>query len=244
MSAVSKFQELSQVFFPQDHDLFWKNVQDGNLLSDLVFQNFISEILQEVQYYAGLNQTISSMVPPSTLSQFYFYAEIQKRLRKPDIKIDLGAGVRLFHLVPSTVHIVVEHFEQYLQHLKYSQKRSGTILIQDDAISFLGRQPTASTDLIVAIDLIEHLRKEDGLVLIKEMKRVSRGQCLIVTPLGFVPQHIDQEGDEGWGFKGNVSQKHISGWLPEEFDEWEVLVSRDFPLNTHPFGNLAAIYTH
>ncbi|MCI4351286.1 MAG: SAM-dependent methyltransferase, partial [Thermoplasmata archaeon] len=52
------------------------------------------------------------------------------------------------------------------------------------------------------LDVIEHLPRPDGLRLLREMERVSRGLLLVFTPNGFLPQAGDS----------NPHQEHLSGW--------------------------------
>lgn len=67
--------------------------------------------------------------------------------------------------------------------------------------------PAASFDAVIALDLIEHLQKEDGLQLIAMMERLARRKAIIFTPNGFREQRE---------FDGNVSQVHMSGWEVKE----------------------------
>ena len=62
-------------------------------------------------------------------------------------------------------------------------------------------------DLIVAIDLIEHLTKSDGFKLLYEIDRVSKHSSIIVTPNGFVwqPPAVN-----------NWYNAHISSWTVKE----------------------------
>lgn len=64
-----------------------------------------------------------------------------------------------------------------------------------------------SFDCVVALDLIEHLGKEQGLELISKMERIAIRRVIIFTPNGFLPQG---ETD------GNVLQRHLSGWDVDE----------------------------
>lgn len=62
-------------------------------------------------------------------------------------------------------------------------------------------------DAVVALDLIEHLKKEDGQELMRQMEAVAAKAVIIFTPNGFVPQHCE---DNPW-------QEHLSGWTTAEF---------------------------
>jgi SAM-dependent methyltransferase len=61
-------------------------------------------------------------------------------------------------------------------------------------------------DCCVALDLIEHLTKDDGLKLIRDMERIAARKILIFTPSGFLSQR-SHEGD---------LQEHLSGWSADE----------------------------
>jgi hypothetical protein len=57
--------------------------------------------------------------------------------------------------------------------------------------------------------VIEHLKKEDGLKLIKQVEDIARRQVIIMCPLGYVPQ-----GD----LDNNPWQIHRSAWFPADFN--------------------------
>lgn len=66
--------------------------------------------------------------------------------------------------------------------------------------------PDRRFDACVALDVIEHLSKEDGWRMAEAMERLARRKIVIHTPNGFVPQH-SQDGD---------LQEHLSGWTAHE----------------------------
>jgi 2-polyprenyl-3-methyl-5-hydroxy-6-metoxy-1,4-benzoquinol methylase len=60
-----------------------------------------------------------------------------------------------------------------------------------------------SFDCVMAMDLIEHLTKEEGIELIEKMIKIAKEKIIIYTPNGFVDQDA---------FDGNPNQIHKSGW--------------------------------
>lgn len=64
-----------------------------------------------------------------------------------------------------------------------------------------------SFDCVVALDLIEHLSKADGLRLITAMEKIAKKKIIIFTPNGFLPQNE---------YDGNPNQVHLSGWTAAE----------------------------
>lgn len=65
-----------------------------------------------------------------------------------------------------------------------------------------------SFDCVIALDLIEHLTRDEGMELIEKMERISSRKIIIFTPNGFIPQ-----GDH----RGNPWQAHKSGWHVSDF---------------------------
>ena len=58
-------------------------------------------------------------------------------------------------------------------------------------------------DACVALDIIEHFTKEDGLRFIHDLETIARIKVIVFTPNGFLPQSRHEEGDY---------QEHLSGW--------------------------------
>ena len=65
-----------------------------------------------------------------------------------------------------------------------------------------------SFDAVVALDVVEHFEKKDGLSLIAQMENIARKKVIILTPYGFVSQHP---------LDGNPYQEHKSGWYIDDF---------------------------
>ena len=67
----------------------------------------------------------------------------------------------------------------------------------------------ASCDIVLVSQTIEHLEKNDGLSLIKDLEKISKSTLIITVPVGYNPkQHL--EDDNPW-------QLHKSAWYPDEF---------------------------
>jgi hypothetical protein len=62
-------------------------------------------------------------------------------------------------------------------------------------------------DACVAIDVIEHFSKEDGMKLMHSMEQIARKRVVIFTPNGFLPQGHTAEDD---------FEVHLSGWETDE----------------------------
>ena len=62
-------------------------------------------------------------------------------------------------------------------------------------------------DACIALDVIEHLPKEDGLKLMRNMELIAKRKVVFFTPNGFLPQKQAADSD---------LQAHFSGWEAEE----------------------------
>lgn len=70
--------------------------------------------------------------------------------------------------------------------------------------------PRKSFDACIALDVIEHLPKEDGFKLIESMQAVAKKRIIFLTPNGFLPQTRQESGD---------LQEHLSGWSASEMKQ-------------------------
>ena len=81
-------------------------------------------------------------------------------------------------------------------------------LVHGDARELSNIFKPGQFDACVAVDVIEHFTKEDGLKLMQDMERIARKKVVFFTPKGFMSQmHVTAEDD---------LQMHLSGWEPAE----------------------------
>jgi SAM-dependent methyltransferase len=83
-------------------------------------------------------------------------------------------------------------------------------LVLGDVRELMRTFKAKSFDACVALDVIEHLPKPDGLKLMAEMEQIARKKVVFLTPNGFLPQGNTDQND---------FQRHHSGWEPAEMRE-------------------------
>lgn len=141
-------------------------------------------------------------------AQATFILEIEKHLSECKSIIDVGCGnnspLKLFDGKYTTLGIdgykpAIDESKRASIHDKYVV---GDIRRLD---KFVGIK---SYDAAIALDVIEHLKKDDGYIMLKNMERAARKKVILVTPNGFVPQFN----------KDNGLQAHLSGWTVEDFE--------------------------
>lgn len=72
----------------------------------------------------------------------------------------------------------------------------------------------SSFDVVYALDIIEHLNKEDSFKLIEQCKKISKKAVVIETPEGYVPQNLDIQG-----FGAHDFQTHRCGWTINDLEK-------------------------
>jgi len=101
--------------------------------------------------------------------------------------------------------IGLDIYKPYLKKLKRTKIYNDLICADAKNIPIRSR----IFDFVIACEVIEHMKKQDGLKLLKELERVSKGRVILSTPLGFLKQQASN----------NVYEKHISSWWPKDFLE-------------------------
>lgn len=193
----------------------------------------------------------------STIGAHYYYdsplellCATEKAIKETDVVLDIGCGIRPMNYFRPKIHFLVEPFKEYVDILKYRHADDKSVMIlQQGALEALTMLADNSVDSIFLLDVIEHIEKEQGKKIVEQCERVAREQIVLFTPLGFMPQHIEKDGIDAWGLSGGSFQKHLSGWLPEDFSaQWNFYICKSFhhheangtPLEV-PFGAFFAI---
>ena len=85
----------------------------------------------------------------------------------------------------------------------------------------------SSFDCVIAVDVLEHLSKDDGMRMLAEMERVARHKVILTTPNGFLPTYA--------GPKDNPEESHLSGWTCEALS--------NLGFTTRGFSGLKCLWT-
>jgi len=139
-------------------------------------------------------------------ARMYTFSPLKRKIIGCRSVLDLGCGYNspLKHFSKNFYSVGVELFKPYLLRSKEARVHHDYILADITKLEFSPK----SFDTVLALDVLEHLTKGDGLNLIKNMEKIACKNVVIVTPNGFLHQ---PEYDE------NVFQAHQSGWYIKEF---------------------------
>ena len=134
---------------------------------------------------------------------------IRQALKDCDDVLDVGCGRSLSMRWLGVKHPVgIEAYRPAYEEAK--RENTHDELICGDVRSLSEHFKPGQFDACIALDVIEHLTKEDGLKLIEQMEKIARRKIIFSTPSGFLPQHHFEHGD---------LQEHLSGWEASEMEQ-------------------------
>jgi SAM-dependent methyltransferase len=131
--------------------------------------------------------------------------------KNPNVVLDVGCGKgyvvselsRRGNKLRKSYLIGVDIFAPYLREAKHIYH---DVICGD--VRFLPIR-SHSADVVLALDIIEHLESMDGFRLIKDLEQIAVNQIFIYTPVGFNPKSYLEDN--------NPWQAHRSVWHPNDF---------------------------
>jgi len=142
------------------------------------------------------------------LALFSYLNEMRNQLADCKTCLDVGCGGGSpISLLGFDSSIGLDGYEPAIEQAKTTRTHSEFRLCDVRRIGDVFTQN--QFDCVVALDLIEHLTKDEGLQLIGAMVRIARKKILLFTPSGFLPQHSS----------GGDLQAHHSGWEAKEMEK-------------------------
>lgn len=121
--------------------------------------------------------------------------------------LDIGCGqgepARFLKNKRKLFSIGIDIFLPYLREAQKQESHDAYVL---GDIRYLPFRPK-SFDVVLAVEVLEHLKREEGLALIKAMEQVAKRQVIITTPVCSYKQDP---------YDGNPYQEHQHIWQPKE----------------------------
>lgn len=123
--------------------------------------------------------------------------------------LDVGCGEgKSISVLPGIRGMYVVGVDAYEPYLEECRHKRG--IYQDLVLCNASNLPFQdnSFDIVLAIEVLEHLSREDGELMLLEMERVAKKQVIITTPLGKANQPLDLTYDP--------LQIHQHIWTPSD----------------------------
>lgn len=134
---------------------------------------------------------------------------VDSLIGRDDTVLDIGCGL----VQPGIFgrrHLGVDGFRPALQTIA-----TKIPTIHGTAPGILEKFVDRSFDVVLLLDVLEHLHKISAMKTVTEAERIARKYVVICTPRGFIPQ----EGFADGGLPENPLQKHVCGFEETELRE-------------------------
>lgn len=136
--------------------------------------------------------------------------ELEQLTQNCDTLLDVGCGVEspIKHFKNKIHSVGVDAFLPSIERSKFQNIHNEYYNI---GVLELDKHFEANSfDCVLASDLIEHLKKEDGFKLLELTEKIAKKKVIIFTPNGFLEQ-----GE----YDNNPWQVHLSGWDIDEMQK-------------------------
>jgi SAM-dependent methyltransferase len=154
----------------------------------------------------SVNLTLSLLKEGADPGQILVKLALRKALQGCESVLDIGCGTAPTLRQLGVAHCVgLEGYQpdfEKAQHLNTQDE-----IICGDLRNLSQLFKPGQFDACIAMDVIEHLPKADGLKLMREMELVAKKKVVFFTPNGFLPQRQAADTD---------LQTHFSGWEAAE----------------------------
>ncbi|NBQ70941.1 MAG: class I SAM-dependent methyltransferase [Nitrosomonadaceae bacterium] len=100
----------------------------------------------------------------------------------------------------------IDGIEGFAGYITPVHEYSYTNLFIGEALKLLPALGDKIYDLVLAIDILEHFDKEQGVIFLRECRRVCKGSVLVSTPKEFIEQEV----------LANPLEDHRSHWTEED----------------------------
>ena len=126
--------------------------------------------------------------------------------------LDVACGLSLkSKFIPAQIRVGVDIYDKYFDHIETDVPY---VVIKYDVRKLEEIFLPKSFDLVLALDIIEHLDKDESLSMIRQCEKIARKAVILETPKGYVPQNLDITGHGGHEF-----QTHRCGWELAELQQ-------------------------
>lgn len=130
--------------------------------------------------------------------------------KKSHSLLDVGCGQgKPAQFLKSKRKLFMVGVDIFLPYLREAQRQGSHDAYVLGDVCHLPFRPK-SFDVVLGMEVLEHLDREEGLSLIKAMEQIARRQVLITTPVG-----THKQGP----YDGNPYQEHKHIWQPNELKQ-------------------------
>jgi len=127
--------------------------------------------------------------------------------------LDLGCGSNppILRIMEPNRYLGIDAFEKSINEARNNASQKGWKNCSFEVMDLLDLKfAERQFDAVLCVDVIEHLRKEDGIKLLENAKSWASKALYVSTPNGYLRQDP---------YDSNQLQEHLSGWSVTDFRE-------------------------
>lgn len=135
--------------------------------------------------------------------------------RKIETVLDVACGIsfKSQYIRNVNIRVGIDIYRPYLENIEI-ERNVPYVLINEDIRNIENIFLPKSFDMVLLLDIIEHIDKDEAIELIKKCENIAKVAVVIETPNGYIPQNIDI-----LGYGGHEFQTHKCGWDISELNE-------------------------
>lgn len=162
----------------------------------------MSERLPLADRIDWLAKRLRPRVPFTALNTVWWHLD-KKAFSILDIGSGRGEPMRFINRKGQFITLGIDIFEPYLREARRYETHDSYVCCDVRRLPFRSQ----SFDIVLCLEVLEHLKREDGQALISAMEEIACRQIIISTPVGEYEQHH---------LDGNPNQEHQAIWKPAE----------------------------
>lgn len=155
--------------------------------------------------FNNLKQKARPYIPFTSLNTVWRHMDFDNKTLL-DVGCGKGEPARFINRKGRYFAVGLDAFEPYLRQCQKDKIHNAYIQGDVRQLPFADN----SFDLVICLEVLEHLEREDGEKLLKELERVAKRQVILSTPVGKYKQGV---------FDGNPHQEHKYIWNPNEMKQ-------------------------
>lgn len=156
-----------------------------------------------VSALGDLEQKVSPYVPFSLLNAVQRSLDKWDKASLLDVGCGKGESMKFINRQGGFLTVGVDIFEPAIREAQRQRSHDEHVLCDVRKLPFQKK----SFDIVLCMEVLEHLDKEEGTLLLQSLEEIARRQVIVTTPVGLYKQDT---------FDGNPYQKHKAIWSPTE----------------------------
>ena len=159
-----------------------------------------------VSVLGDLERKVSPYMPFSLLGVVQWSLDKVNAASLLDVGCGKGESMKFINRRRQFFTVGIDIFEPAIREAQRQGSHNEYVLCDVQKLPFRRK----SFDIVLCMEVLEHLERKEGAILLQALEEIARRQVIVTTPVGQYKQDA---------FKGNPYQVHKSIWSPNELKQ-------------------------